>query len=1437
MATIVTTPANATSAVNGARGGDTVLIRGGTHKVAWDRQALNIYQSGSPDNPITIRNYPGETVNFAQDSTHKPDIYTGCIDITASYIVLDGINVNESCGPALRIYSPNYKTSGNSPELWIRDITIQNCNFDKGNHSGFHFLNINGLRILNCSVTRMLCMSKRIVGWSAYPDHTGGLTMNKIGNLEIAYGTFGDFYGEGLIVDGFRTSGYSSFNMKIHDNVFYNGHPDDMTVYLHCISDFGYDNHFYNNVVMSTRYPYWLAGIGPAEYTPKTDWRTVGLSMMTSESYNRDQVDTEMENWRVYNNLILNNGDGLQIIQGGGTTKPIRNNWFYNNTFVNNNVALASPTTDQATFASGSVGNIFKNNVIYCQPGQSWYRTSSDSSMSSAFSFSNNVWYGGSNSRPYWGVGAGDVLSNPLLVNPDAPVIYPGDLNPDNYKPALNSPLVNAGMTSPYGFDFDNKPRQSGHDIGFLEASSTGQPPNTLSANSIKSRPKVGRPTADQDVAEDGDIHIYLDTQGKGALAAAIDTIVPGNTIWLHACDYKVNWNEQVMVINRSGLPGAPITIKAWPGDSVILRQDNSVLPPEYWYSPCVGVYASHIHIEGIRIAESSGGGITIHDDQTTITHTDVTIKDCIIEWGNNQGIFCYRFNNILIDGCWIHHHLCASSDFRSDLYRDHNASLTVTLVNGIEIKNSVVTDSYGEGIAVDGFQKLVESSRNISIHDNVLANHLKANVYLHGVQDYGTVNKFYNNIVYHTPQAYYHYNAPTQIVDWQKPGLTMLSSEVYVDMAEAPIARWDIYNNLIVQNGTGLNVTMGLGSTSAVTNNKWFNNTFVNNLESVCMALTDEPFGVGSGNNFFQNNVIINQSNLPYTNSGYSASVASSVLFSNNSWHGSTTPRHSWAVGSNDITVDPLLINPSASIDNDSIDPVNYTPTWISQLIDAGVDTGILTDYFGRSRVPGFDIGFAEFIGDEPPPDGLIAVGIKSSPGLESPGIRGTHNISAGSTKSVPKLGRPTATSVDIDNDLSAEGLRVTSSIGKPSVTSEDTFGELIQSKVGTIPYTATQNYISVTFDTTPKPGSLLVAAHYSGNGIVTPPTGWSVAFWLTQPIDDDEGGLFYKIAGPNESRTVTVTCAAPNEHAMIIAEFGGPYGALPLDVTTKSQYAVTDQPITLVSPIVTTDSSLVLGVGAGRDQGAQPIAGGVGFSPGYSQVSAIESTYKWVNLDFKKISTTGSQTATWNSGSYYSTGHHAGIAVFKQLVMHSIGSNGIFVRSEIEEPAIGQVHALSADDVSSGSQTGKTTLGQVHALGATSITSVPKLRKPKARYPSSEEALGVTSLPFLNRPVPGQTHILAANSIRASPKLPIPSIGQKHSLSGGGIKIASELNSPELTHIHALRANSVKVGPKLENPMASLVPKEKLTMRFKVYSLGIDVFILSAHSSIEND
>ncbi len=85
--------------------------------------------------------------------------------------------------------------------------------------------------------------------------------------------------------------------------------------------------------------------------------------------------------------------------------------------------------------------------------------------------------------------------------------------------------------------------------------------------------------------------------EGKpfATIQAAHDVTRPGDTVFIHNGTYRQTSAEAVLLVTRSGLPGAMITYKAYPGEHPVLHAETA------WNH--ILIEASYIRIEGLEIA------------------------------------------------------------------------------------------------------------------------------------------------------------------------------------------------------------------------------------------------------------------------------------------------------------------------------------------------------------------------------------------------------------------------------------------------------------------------------------------------------------------------------------------------------------------------------------------------------------------------------------------------------------------------------------------------------------------------------------------------------------------------------------------------------------------------------------------------------------------
>jgi hypothetical protein len=97
------------------------------------------------------------------------------------------------------------------------------------------------------------------------------------------------------------------------------------------------------------------------------------------------------------------------------------------------------------------------------------------------------------------------------------------------------------------------------------------------------------------DAARGSDRNPGNDRKPFATIQAAHDVTMPGDTVLIHDGTYRQTSAEAVLLVTRSGLPGAMITYKAYPGEHPVLHAETA------WNH--ILIEASYIRIEGLEIA------------------------------------------------------------------------------------------------------------------------------------------------------------------------------------------------------------------------------------------------------------------------------------------------------------------------------------------------------------------------------------------------------------------------------------------------------------------------------------------------------------------------------------------------------------------------------------------------------------------------------------------------------------------------------------------------------------------------------------------------------------------------------------------------------------------------------------------------------------------
>lgn len=349
-------------------------------------------------------------------------------------------------------------------------------------------------------------------------------------------------------------------------------------------------------------------------------------------------------------------------------------------------------------------------------------------------------------------------------------------------------------------------------------------------------------------------------------LTFAVGQIHAGDTLYIRGGTYS----EQFYVSNK-GTQTDPIVITNYNGEEVIIDGKSMTLPdPHKMGGTLIGVSGDWVIVKNITIAYSGGMGIAVtgsHDvlDNLYVHHS---LSSGAILFGNyavaqNIRVWSNSMQNVGgKSSVW-------SSGISCARYPDY-----------CTIRKSTVWGNWGEGIST--FETL-----HTTIEDNIAYDN-QENIYISDTK-YTLVQR---NLVYCTPgnpiDVYY----PTQ------EGIS-IGDELGVPIPLGPQGkRYPSSDNTFLNNlAMGCNNNLAAGK-SAITNNLFAYNTFVN-----ATGTRREPssiifFGSTASNVRFMNNIIVQEGNRPIA-----INVGSGIFFSNNLW--SKAPPTN-TVGKGDVIGDP---------------------------------------------------------------------------------------------------------------------------------------------------------------------------------------------------------------------------------------------------------------------------------------------------------------------------------------------------------------------------------------------------------------------------------------------------------------------------------------------------------------------------------------------------
>ena len=407
------------------------------------------------------------------------------------------------------------------------------------------------------------------------------------------------------------------------------------------------------------------------------------------------------------------------------------------------------------------------------------------------------------------------------------------------------------------------------------------------------------------------------------SIAKGVDLYNPGDTLYVRAGTYAP---AHALYFYRSGSTTAPITFRAYPGETVVLDGANMSSGANVVY-----ISAPYFVMQDFEIKNGKLNGVTVENT------SHVTLLNCKVHDSQHSGIYVGKgdmtsTHDITVDSCSVYNNVHMNDAHTLD--GGWSGALVAGGAVNVTFKNNTVYKNQGEGI-IFYLADRCSALNNVS-HDN-----FGVNLYL----DNATNCTAAGNFLYCSGDAtYFTHGLPAT-------GIQHANEQYNISN---PSTNNTIVNNIFVKNNYAFYYgNYGIGGALK-------NFTFANN--SIYLS-NREMLHIDSGahsNATFCNNISF-QSNggaqvvLPSSMSGLS--------FSHNLWYGGDVGA-AWTTG--DIYADPLFVNPGTFVASD------YKLKSGTPAAGTGVPLSSVTnDFFGLTRTQPADIGasIADTQPASPPP------------------------------------------------------------------------------------------------------------------------------------------------------------------------------------------------------------------------------------------------------------------------------------------------------------------------------------------------------------------------------------------------------------------------------------------------------------------------------------
>lgn len=412
-----------------------------------------------------------------------------------------------------------------------------------------------------------------------------------------------------------------------------------------------------------------------------------------------------------------------------------------------------------------------------------------------------------------------------------------------------------------------------------------------------------------------------------------------GEAVYVRAGTYN-----EALTFSYSGISGFPITLAGYPGDAAPVIDGEYTLPTggasgidcpcdpydTFSWDPLVDIGANYIDLIRLEIKRSAGLGIEVEEQN------HINIDDCLIHHCRYSTILVDTCTNVLIDGCdiWMSGDYCQCS--RSSGVADWGAAVSLQNCSYTTVRNSIVHESWGEGIMA------WSDSDNVTLEDNIIYDIYAPSIYINNAT-YVTVQR---NLVYHTNTGFLRGNKPGRGI--------VVNDEQSGDESHDLV----IINNIVV--GCHVNFACwiwhsGHGLRDSVIAANTFVNATTNEGEDAAIAID-----IAAGDHL--DTYIYSNTILQPDDGSIIASVPADgdLYFNYNCWSRTTDTD---AQGANDVVDNPDLVDPDRALVAGEVQAIWYKLTSPSPCRGAGVAvTEVTDDYWETTRADPPDVGAHEW-------------------------------------------------------------------------------------------------------------------------------------------------------------------------------------------------------------------------------------------------------------------------------------------------------------------------------------------------------------------------------------------------------------------------------------------------------------------------------------------